>query len=164
MEKTFEIFVSNFLRFSNNQEQLLHQFLDQLWNVSILLWIYEAFVNFFTLWMSDIVYMGYFFPFPINHWHIMLIRIVPSIVNAKGNINFKISRSAENLTPDTTASFVDASFKYFMVIWDSVPVVDTICCRCLWKPLVSIFLRLVQVMMIFVILLAYLTQQHQQSF
>ena len=46
----------------------------------------------------------------------MLIRIVPSIVDMKGNINFKIFRSAENLTVDTTTSFVDSSFKYFMVI------------------------------------------------
>ena len=40
------------------------------------------------------------------------------------------------------ASIVDTSFKYFMVIWDSVAVVDSYdqyVAWCLWKPLVSQF-------------------------
>ena len=51
-------------------------------------------------------------------------------MRSKAN-NFKISRSAEkslfkppSLTADTIASIVDTSLKYFMVILDSVPVVD----------------------------------------
>ena len=44
----------------------------------------------------------------------MVTRIVTGIVDA--NINFKIFRSAENLTAVTTASIVDTSFKYFMVL------------------------------------------------
>ena len=54
---------------------------------------------------------------------------------SKTIINFKTSRSAENflfkphsLTADIIASIVDWSFKYFTIIWDSVPVVDTMCC------------------------------------
>ena len=42
------------LRHAKNHQKLLYQFLDQFWNVRILLWICEAFVDFFTVRMSDI--------------------------------------------------------------------------------------------------------------
>ena len=55
-------------------------------------------------------------------------------MRSKAN-NFKIFRSAEksllkppSLTVGMMASVVDTSFKYSMVILDSVPAVDTLCC------------------------------------
>ena len=33
-----------------------------------------------------------------------------------------------SLTADTAASIVETSFRYFMVIWESVTVIDIICC------------------------------------
>ena len=58
-----------------------------------------------------------------------------TLLRSKVNINFKSFRSAEKclLKPpyfraDIIASIADTFFKYITVTWDSVPIVDTLCC------------------------------------
>ena len=88
------------------------------WTVPI---SYQIFLNTFSLHNKLFWY---------TYWYVLRLA---DLMCLKANINFKIPRWAENLTADTITSDVDTTFKYFMVIWDSVPIVDTICCLIYFK-------------------------------